>query len=161
MFELAGRKPNFIQVPVALMDGIIGFLDLLAKAFPGLEVCKTTRCHACHVCGTAQGYLMHASHPVGDADRGTLHAHPKWLHRLDGLHSADHRARVHQDAAEFGRIGRYYATESMLVWDDKAQKYLADATPSYGSDTLEDFFTKAVKDPEGLKGQELGDAAVF
>ena len=66
-----------------------------------------------------------------------------------------------QDAAEFGRIGRYYATESMLVWDDKKQKYLADATPSYGKDTLEAFFKRAVQDPDGLKGQDLGDAAVF
>ena len=39
------------------------------------------------------------------------------------------------------------------------QAYDADATPSYGNDTLEAFFKKAVK--EGLKGQELGDAAVF
>ena len=38
LFELAERKPFFIRVPVALMDGIIGFLDLLAKVFPGLEV---------------------------------------------------------------------------------------------------------------------------
>ena len=38
LFELAERKPNFIKVPVALMDGIIGFLDFLAKIFPGLEV---------------------------------------------------------------------------------------------------------------------------
>lgn len=60
-----------------------------------------------------------------------------------------------QDGAEFGRIGRYYAVESMLLWDPEAQKYVADATPSYGKDTLEDFFKKAVK--EGLKGQELGD----
>ncbi len=64
-----------------------------------------------------------------------------------------------QDSAEFGRIGKYYATESMLVWDDKAGAYDAGATPSYGGDTLEAFFTKAVK--EGLGGQELGDAAVF
>lgn len=28
---------------------------------------------------------------------------------------------VLQDSAEFGRIGRYYAAESMLVWDDKRQ----------------------------------------
>jgi hypothetical protein len=38
LFELAERKPNFIKVPVALMDGIIGVLDFLAKIFPGLEV---------------------------------------------------------------------------------------------------------------------------
>ena len=64
-----------------------------------------------------------------------------------------------QDSAEFGRIGRYYATESMLIWDPKREEYIADATPSYGKDTLEAFFQRAVK--EGLKGQELGDAAVF
>jgi len=64
-----------------------------------------------------------------------------------------------EDSAEFGRIGRYYAAESMLVWDEKKQSYDADATPSYGNDTLEAFFEKAIK--EGLDGQELGDAAIF
>ena len=64
-----------------------------------------------------------------------------------------------QDPAEFGKIGKYYAVESMLVWDPEAQRYLPDATPSYGTDTLEAFFKKAVK--EGLAGQELGDQAVF
>jgi hypothetical protein len=54
-----------------------------------------------------------------------------------------------QDAAEFGRIGKYYAVESMLVWDPVRGVYLEDATPSYGKDTLEAFFTKAIK--EGLK----------
>jgi hypothetical protein len=39
------------------------------------------------------------------------------------------------------------------------QAYDAEATPSYGTDTLEAFFAKALK--EGLKGQELGDQAVF
>ena len=38
MFQLAERKPSFIKVPVALMDGIIGVLDFLARIFPGLEV---------------------------------------------------------------------------------------------------------------------------
>ncbi|CAL8460725.1 g256 [Coccomyxa elongata] len=101
LFELAERKPSFIKVPVALMDGIIGFLDLLAKVFPGL-----------------------------------------------------------QDSAEFGRIGKYYATESMLVYDPERQEYDADATPSYGKDTLEEFFRRAVKE-DGMAGQDLGDAAVF
>ena len=44
-----------------------------------------------------------------------------------------------QDTAEFARIGRYYASESMLVWDEERQCYDADATPSYGTDTLEEF----------------------
>lgn len=64
-----------------------------------------------------------------------------------------------EDSAEFGRIGRYYATESMLVWDETKGKYDADATPSYGADTLEAFYAKALR--EGLEGQELGDQAVF
>lgn len=59
-----------------------------------------------------------------------------------------------EDAAEFGRIGRYYAAESMLVYDPVTGQYDADATPSYGKDTLQAVFTKLVK--EGMKGQELG-----
>lgn len=42
--------------------------------------------------------------------------------------------------AEFARIGRYYATESMLLWNEQAQTYDADATPSYGEQTLSDFY---------------------
>ena len=64
-----------------------------------------------------------------------------------------------KDAAEFGKIGRYYAVESMLVMDEKSGQYDADATPSYGTDTLRDFFKKV--SVEGLAGQELGDQAVF
>ena len=64
-----------------------------------------------------------------------------------------------QDTAEFGRIGRYYAAESMLVWDEEQQRYDADATPSYGEDTLEQFFERVVRD--GMAGQDLGDAALF
>ena len=64
-----------------------------------------------------------------------------------------------QDTVEFARIGKYYATESMLVWDPEKQEYNADMTPSYGSDTLDAFFKKAIE--KGLKGQELGDQAVF
>ena len=69
-------------------------------------------------------------------------------------------SQMWQDSAEFGRIGKYYATESMLVYDAEAQQYVADATPSYGRDTLEDFFRRAVKE-DRMAGQELGDAAVF
>ena len=45
------------------------------------------------------------------------------------------------------------------MWDADREQYDADATPSYGSDTLYDFFHTAVT--EGLRGQELGDQAVF
>ena len=64
-----------------------------------------------------------------------------------------------RDAAEFGKIGRYYAAESMLVLDDATGEYDASKTPSYGTDTLEAFFKKV--SVEGLAGQELGDQAVF
>lgn len=101
LFRITGRKPWYFPVPVALMDGIIGIFDGLAKLFP---------------------------------------------EKLE-------------DAAEFAKIGKYYAVESMLVWDPEKGEYRAEETPSYGNDTLEEFFKTAVK--EGLKGQELGDAAVF
>jgi divinyl chlorophyllide a 8-vinyl-reductase len=38
--------------------------------------------------------------------------------------------------AEFARIGRYYATESMLVWDAASNRYDAELTPSHGTHTL-------------------------
>jgi len=63
------------------------------------------------------------------------------------------------DAAEFGKIGKYYAAESMLVLNPETGEYDADMTPSYGEDTLEAFFKKALE--EGMEGQELGDAAVW
>lgn len=100
LFNITGRQPRFIRVPIQLMDAAIGLLDLLARPFPALE-----------------------------------------------------------DAAEFGRIGRYYAAESMLVLDGARGEYDADATPSYGSDTLAAFFERVVR--EGMAGQELGDQAVF
>ncbi len=64
-----------------------------------------------------------------------------------------------RDKAEFARIGRYYATESMLVWDEVTARYNADATPEYGSDTLESFYRRVLA--QGMAGQELGEAAVF
>lgn len=62
-------------------------------------------------------------------------------------------------AAEFARIGHYYATESMLVWDPVAQRYDAEATPGYGEFTLEDFYLQALT--QGLEGQELGAHAPY
>jgi divinyl chlorophyllide a 8-vinyl-reductase len=64
-----------------------------------------------------------------------------------------------EDTAEFARIGCYYASESMLVWDEKRDCYDPDSTPSFGEDTLEQFFARVNK--EGMAGQELGDAALF
>jgi divinyl chlorophyllide a 8-vinyl-reductase len=61
--------------------------------------------------------------------------------------------------AEFARIGRYYATESMLVWDEAAQDYDANATPSHGNETLRAFYARVLQD--GLDGQELGEHKLF
>ncbi|GJY44454.1 divinyl chlorophyllide a 8-vinyl-reductase, chloroplastic [Tanacetum coccineum] len=60
-----------------------------------------------------------------------------------------------EDAAEFGKIGRYYAAESMLVYDPETKEYSDEDTPSYGKDTLEDFFKRVLE--EGMAGQELGE----
>ena len=62
------------------------------------------------------------------------------------------------DKAELARIGRYYATESMLLWDEKTGRYDADATPSSGSDTLWAHYQSLVK---GDQTTELGDHSVF
>ena len=62
------------------------------------------------------------------------------------------------DKAELARIGRYYATESMLVWDEKTGRYDADATPSTGTDTLWAHYQALVK---GNQSTELGDHSVF
>ncbi|KAG9457591.1 hypothetical protein H6P81_002099 [Aristolochia fimbriata] len=100
LFRLLGKEPNFLKVPIGIMDFAIGVLDFLVKIFPSLE-----------------------------------------------------------DAAEFGKIGRYYAAESMLIWDLETGEYSAEKTPSYGTDTLEEFFEKVIR--EGMAGQELGEQTIF
>jgi divinyl chlorophyllide a 8-vinyl-reductase len=62
------------------------------------------------------------------------------------------------DKAELARIGRYYATESMLVLNPQTGQYDADATPSTGSQTLFDFYAELVS---GKAAPERGDHAVF
>jgi divinyl chlorophyllide a 8-vinyl-reductase len=99
LFALMNRPPKFKQVPVVLLDTIIGVLGTLGKVIPPLA-----------------------------------------------------------DKAELARIGRYYATESMLVWDAKAGRYDAEATPSAGRDTLFDHYARLVS---GEVADERGDHAVF
>jgi divinyl chlorophyllide a 8-vinyl-reductase len=62
------------------------------------------------------------------------------------------------EKAELARIGRYYATESMLVWDADAGRYDAGATPSTGRDTLRDHYARMIR---GEVGDDRGDHAVF
>lgn len=63
-----------------------------------------------------------------------------------------------RDKAELARIGRYYATESMLVLDPETGRYDADATPSTGTETLFDFYDRIIT--QGLT-VDRGDHAVF
>jgi divinyl chlorophyllide a 8-vinyl-reductase len=62
------------------------------------------------------------------------------------------------EKAELARIGRYYATESMLVLNPQTGQYDADATPSTGTETLFDFYADLAS---GKVAAERGDHAVF
>ncbi len=99
LFELLGQPPQFRQVPVALLDTIIGVLATLGRLVPALAA-----------------------------------------------------------KAELARIGRYYATESMLVLDPVTGRYDAAATPSTGTETLKDYYRRLLSGEATL---ERGDHAVF
>jgi divinyl chlorophyllide a 8-vinyl-reductase len=62
------------------------------------------------------------------------------------------------EKAELARIGRYYATESMLVLNTETGQYDEEATPSFGSETLHDFYHDLIN---GRTSVERGDHAVF
>ena len=61
----------------------------------------------------------------------------RWLISPLGLVSSAIRDRM-----EFLRIAKFYATESMLCWDAAANRYDAEATPEFGSDTLQEFYKR-------------------
>lgn len=60
--------------------------------------------------------------------------------------------------AELARIGHYYATESMLVWDEAAGRYDAEATPSTGQRTLRQHYAALLR---GEATHERREHAVF
>ena len=99
LFALLGRPPRFKQVPVALLDRIVGVLATVGRVIPPLAA-----------------------------------------------------------KAELARIGRYYATESMLVLNPVSGRYDADATPSTGTETLFDYYAQLVR---GEAAPERGEHAVF
>ena len=99
LFALLGQAPRFKQVPVALLDVIIGVLGIAGRVVPALAA-----------------------------------------------------------KAELARIGRYYATESMLVLDPTTGRYDAAATPSTGTQTLFDFYAGLLR---GDAAPERGDHALF
>ncbi len=99
LFSLLGRSPRLIQVPVRMLDVIIGALALVGRFVPASA-----------------------------------------------------------KKAELARIGRYYATESMLVWNPVTNAYDAAATPSTGTQTLEDHYRKIIA---GELSADLGEHSVF
>lgn len=60
--------------------------------------------------------------------------------------------------AELARIGRYYATESMLLLDTATGRYDAQATPSTGRQTLRDHYAQVLS---GTAVVDRGEHAVF
>ena len=102
----------------------------------------------------------------GEALFALLGRRPRWRHvpvaLLDviaaGLGAAGRLVPALADKAELARIGRYYATESMLVLDPATGRYDADATPSTGCRTLFDHYAALVR---GEVRHERGDHAVF
>lgn len=76
-----------------------------------------------------------------------------------GLSAAGWLIPALRQKAELAKIGRYYATESMLVLDPVSGCYDADATPSTGSDTLAAYY-QAVLDGRAA-APDLREHAVF
>lgn len=62
------------------------------------------------------------------------------------------------EKANLARIGRYYATESMLVLNPETSQYDADATPEFGTDRLEDHYKAMLR---GDATDDRGAHAVF
>ena len=77
---------------------------------------------------------------------------------IAGLSIAGKVSRRARDKAALARIGRYYATESMLVLDPETGRYDAEATPETGQDRLFDYYAQLVS---GEETAERGDHAVF
>jgi len=74
---------------------------------------------------------------------------------LAALGAVSHRAR---DKAELARIGRYYASNSMLCLDPATGLPDAEGTPEFGADRLFDYYDALLDGHETL---ERGDHAVF
>lgn len=60
--------------------------------------------------------------------------------------------------ADLAEIGRYYARESMLVWDPCQGRYDAAMTPETGSETLFEYYADVIRTGRTV---DLGDHSVF
>ena len=55
-----------------------------------------------------------------------------------------------KDRAEFLRIAYYYATESMLFWDQQTKQYSDQKTMEVGNDTIDDFYRSIIENDQQL-----------
>lgn len=62
------------------------------------------------------------------------------------------------EKANLAKIGRYYGTQSMLVWDETKKQYDANATPEFGSDTLQGHYASLLR---GEAADDRGSHKVF
>jgi divinyl chlorophyllide a 8-vinyl-reductase len=99
LFEALQMEPRFKQIPLSVMDAVIGVLGMAGGIWPWAAA-----------------------------------------------------------KAELARIGRYYATESMLVWNDQQQRYRAEDTPECGQRTLAQHYQALVR---GEVSDQRGEHAVF
>eukprot|EP00930_Biecheleria_cincta_P026305 TRINITY_DN18560_c0_g1_i1.p1 TRINITY_DN18560_c0_g1~~TRINITY_DN18560_c0_g1_i1.p1 ORF type:complete len:365 (-),score=70.80 TRINITY_DN18560_c0_g1_i1:14-1108(-) len=66
------------------------------------------------------------------------------------------------DSPEYARIIRYYATESMLVFDPQTGSYSEDLTPCYGNVSFREFLIQALQPGSGLLREErMGEAGLW
>lgn len=77
---------------------------------------------------------------------------------VGGLTLAGKLSGTAREKAELARIGYYYATESMLVWDPLKEAYDADETPEFGEDRLYDHYQALAA---GDIADDRGEHAVF
>jgi divinyl chlorophyllide a 8-vinyl-reductase len=81
------------------------------------------------------------------------------MHGIVGLLSALGIVSPRMKAkAQLARIGRYYATQSMLLWDATTNRYDAGSTPEFGSDRLEDHYAAMLR---GEVADDRGAHAIF
>jgi divinyl chlorophyllide a 8-vinyl-reductase len=64
-----------------------------------------------------------------------------------------------RNKAELLRIGQYYATESMLVWDEQRGEYAADKTREWGQQTLAAYYRAVLGGEVALP--DLGTQKLF
>ncbi len=112
-------------------------------------------------CPTAAGGRDHAA-GAGEALFALTGRKPSYRHVpvavldaiIAGLGFAGRLVPSLADKAELARIGRYYATESMLVLDEVTGRYDADATPSTGTQTLFDYYARVLRGETARSGRE-------